>query len=65
MVKCGKFEEGIWESQIFPKFCEIIKKSLIASTHNSTHRENTFEFFGADFMMDENLNVYLLGYYFN
>ena len=35
-------------------------QSTLASAHNSDQRDNIFEFFGADFMLDESLNVILL-----
>ena len=38
----------------------IIAETTLASAHNSDHRSNIFEFFGADFMLDQDLNVILL-----
>ena len=39
---------------------KIIADTTLASAHNSDHRDNIFEFFGADFMLDQDLNVILL-----
>ena len=48
--------------EIFPKFIEIIKHTMLCSKNkiNLNNRNYCFEIFGYDFMMDEDKNVYLL-----
>ena len=54
------YGENIWYEKIYPQMKNILKHTTLASSHNSSHRENTFEFFGADFMIDQDLNIILL-----
>ena len=51
-----------FREEIFPKFIEIIKHSVL-SVRNKINKNNLnycFEIFGYDFMMDEDKNVYLI-----
>lgn len=50
----------IWYNKIFPQLKEILAIATVSAAHNSSQRPNTFEFFGADFMLDENYNTFLL-----
>jgi hypothetical protein len=48
--------------EIFPKFIEIIKHSMLSAKNkiNLNNRNFYYEIFGYDFMMDEDKNVYLI-----
>ena len=48
--------------EIFPKFIEIVKHSMLCAKNkiNLNNRNFCFEIFGYDFMMDEDKNVYLI-----
>lgn len=51
---------GIWNEQIFPQMKEILAETIKANADTCDQRQNTFEFFGADFMLTDDLNVILL-----
>ena len=48
--------------EIFPKFIEIIKHTMLCAKNkiNLNNRNYCFEIFGYDFMMDEDKNIYLI-----
>ena len=48
--------------EIFPKFIEIIKHTILCAKNkiNLNNRNYCFEIFGYDFMMDEDKNIYLI-----
>ncbi len=48
--------------EIFPKFIDIIKHTMLCSKNkiNLNNRNYCFEIFGYDFMMDEDKNIYLI-----
>ena len=51
-----------FKEEIFPKFMEIIKHTMLCSKNkiNLNNRIHCFEIFGYDFMMDEDKNIYLI-----
>lgn len=51
-----------FHSQILPKMKELATDSIRAtySMLDPERREHNFELFGLDFMLDENLNVYII-----
>lgn len=49
-----------YQEKIFEDMKNILIESCLSSQENSTHRKNSFEVFGADFMLDEKLNVWLI-----
>ncbi|CBY37619.1 unnamed protein product [Oikopleura dioica] len=49
-----------YQEKIFEDMKNILIESCLSSQENSTHRKNSFELFGADFMLDEKLNVWLI-----
>ena len=68
-----KFEGDMWECEQFSQFLgngkwkeihEKIKNAIICSFYacrtEIKHREKSFELFGYDFMIDEDLNIYLI-----
>jgi len=51
----------LWNETVFPQMKSILKEVTSDSFEKEgTLRKNTFEFFGADFMIDEKLDVFLL-----
>jgi hypothetical protein len=51
-----------FREEIFPKFIEIIKHTMLSAKNkiNLNNRNYCFEIFGYDFMMDEDKNIYLI-----
>ena len=51
-----------FKEEIFPKFIEIIKHTMLCAKNkiNLNNRNYCFEIFGYDFMMDEDKNIYLI-----
>jgi len=51
-----------FREEIFPKFIEIIKHTMLCVKNkiNLNNRNYCFEIFGYDFMMDEDKNIYLI-----
>ena len=51
-----------FREEIFPKFIEIIKHTMLCAKNkiNLNNRNYCFEIFGYDFMMDEDKNIYLI-----
>jgi tubulin monoglycylase TTLL3/8 len=51
----------LWEESVFPQMKNILNEVTNDSFEEEPNlRKNTFELFGADFMIDEKLNVFLL-----
>lgn len=50
--------QDLWMSKVYPALKKIVKHSLLAV--GNLGRNNSFEIFGYDFMIDENLNPWLL-----
>ncbi|KAL7680376.1 putative tubulin-tyrosine ligase/Tubulin polyglutamylase [Plasmopara halstedii] len=57
-LKMGK--PTIWDAQIHPRMKEIIVQSLQCVQDLVQHRSNTCELYGYDFMLDANLNPWLI-----
>lgn len=55
--ECG---EDMWNKKILGKIKKIIIKSLQSAEDSVVHRENSFEIFGYDFMIDANLRPWLI-----
>jgi len=53
-------EEGVYENKIQPQVKQGIIGSIMAARDMVVHRENSHEMFGYDFMVDTNLNVWLI-----
>ncbi|OMJ89548.1 hypothetical protein SteCoe_8248 [Stentor coeruleus] len=53
-----EFEYDVWNSRIFPDIKHIVKRSLISV--GNLGRKNSFELFGYDLMVDNNLNTWLI-----
>jgi len=51
---------NIWEEQIVPEFRRILIDTCLSSQDSSESRKNTFEIYGADFMLDAQLNPWLI-----
>ncbi|CAG5096874.1 Oidioi.mRNA.OKI2018_I69.XSR.g14823.t1.cds [Oikopleura dioica] len=49
-----------YQEKIYEDMKNILIESCLSSQENSTHRKNSFEVYGADFMLDEKLNVWLI-----
>jgi hypothetical protein len=54
----SEFGQDIWSQKIYPKMKKIVKYSL--ENVGNLGRKNSFEVFGYDFMIDEELNPWLL-----
>uniref|UniRef100_A0A1B0GHY1 Putative tubulin glycylase 3a-like protein n=1 Tax=Lutzomyia longipalpis TaxID=7200 RepID=A0A1B0GHY1_LUTLO len=54
----GKLE--LWEERIYPGMQRAIIGSMLASQDNMDRRPNTFELFGADFMVSEDFYPWLI-----
>lgn len=50
----------IYKSMIWPQICSQIKGSALSVQDMVQNRKNSFEFYGYDFMVDENLKVWLI-----
>lgn len=53
-----KYGEDVWGKKLFPRIKEIVKMSLLAV--GNLGRKNSFEIFGYDFMVDNELKVWLI-----
>ena len=49
-----------WEEKIWPQLTKAVKYSVFAIRDQCEHRNNSHELFGYDFMVDTNLNVWLI-----
>jgi len=58
LKKCGYGK--VWEKRIFPAFQQILIETCLAAQDTAEHRKNSFEIYGADFMLDEQLNPWLI-----
>lgn len=54
----SEFEHDVWNTRIFPDIKHIVKRSLISV--GNLGRKNSFELFGYDLMVDNNLNTWLI-----
>lgn len=50
----------IWEENLWPQIKKYVKASLQSVQDQVDNRKNSFEFFGYDFMVDEDLRVWLI-----
>lgn len=50
----------LWESEIVPRMKQIILWALMSTQDVVVNRPNTFELFGVDLMIDEQLNMWLV-----
>lgn len=55
-----RFGEGTYENKIWPQIKKYVKASLMAVKDQVDNRKNSFEFFGYDLMVDEDLRVWLI-----
>ncbi|CAD7951915.1 unnamed protein product [Amoebophrya sp. A25] len=55
-----KYCVDTWSSKIVPEMSKIVKMSLLAVQDGIEHRKNSMELFGYDFMLDEDLKVWLI-----
>ena len=53
-------EQDLWTHKIWPQIKNIIKMSLISVMDSVEHRKNSFEIYGYDFMIDEDLKTWLI-----
>ena len=53
-----KYNEDVWQEQIFPRIKDIVKWSLFSV--GNLGRKNSFEILGYDFMIDDRMNVWLI-----
>ncbi|CAG9317781.1 unnamed protein product [Blepharisma stoltei] len=53
------WQRNVWQDEIFPKIRKIVKMSLM-SVGNLGRRQSSFEIFGYDLMIDENLQPWLI-----
>ncbi|XP_065224835.1 tubulin glycylase 3A-like isoform X2 [Planococcus citri] len=56
----SKGKPEIWETTIYPGMCQNIIGTLLASQDTMDHRRNCFELFGADFMLTDNCQPWLI-----
>eukprot|EP00440_Ansanella_granifera_P059211 gb/GFBE01064184.1/.p1 GENE.gb/GFBE01064184.1/~~gb/GFBE01064184.1/.p1 ORF type:complete len:820 (+),score=197.24 gb/GFBE01064184.1/:1-2460(+) len=56
----GKPVEDPWLEIVQPAMKNAVLRSLECAQDNVMHRSNSFELFGYDFMVDEDLNVWLI-----
>lgn len=54
------YHGNVWETKIRPRIHKIIVTALQSTEDVVIHRENSFELFGYDVMIDENLNSWLI-----
>lgn len=60
MKEFGNSENDIFAQKIMPQIKKGVIASILAARDMVTHRENAHEMFGYDFMVDTNLNVWLI-----
>ncbi|XP_029348656.1 tubulin glycylase 3A-like isoform X1 [Acyrthosiphon pisum] len=53
-------QEYVWDELIFPGMSESIYAVLQAATDTSFYRDNTFQLYGADFLITDNFIPYLI-----
>lgn len=53
-------EEDVFQEKVWPQICKYVTCSLESVQDMVEARKNSFEFLGYDFMVDENLNVWLI-----
>jgi len=56
----GKVVEDPWREIVQPAMKNAVLRSLECAQDNVMHRPNSFELFGYDFMIDEDLKVWLI-----
>jgi len=49
-----------WEKKLFPNLAEIVKQTVCAACYTIEHHPCSFELLGFDFVLDEELNPWLL-----
>lgn len=49
-----------WESDMIPKLAKIVKATIYSGSDVIEHRENCFELYGFDFVLDYKLNPWLI-----
>ncbi|CEM28295.1 unnamed protein product [Vitrella brassicaformis CCMP3155] len=52
--------KGAWEGRLLPQIRYIILHTILAATHSLTGREKSFELYGFDILIDEDLHPWLL-----
>ncbi|XP_041433698.1 tubulin monoglycylase TTLL3 [Xenopus laevis] len=52
--------ENVWEDVMVPGIKKIIYQTMQVSQNKVTHRKNSFDIYGADFMFSENFNPWLI-----
>lgn len=53
-------QEYVWEELIFPGMSQSVYTVIQAAAGTSFYRENTFQLFGADFVITDNYVPYLI-----
>eukprot|EP01038_Epipyxis_sp_PR26KG_P012342 gene12342-16553_t len=56
----GKEEEDLVLTKIQPRMKDIAKWSLMCASEMIEHRKNSWELYGFDYMVDDNLNTWLI-----
>jgi tubulin monoglycylase TTLL3/8 len=51
---------NVWDQKIIPAFRRILIETCLAGQDTAESRKNSFEIYGADFMLDEQLNPWLI-----
>jgi hypothetical protein len=54
------YGQQTWENSIYPKIVDLIRTSLLSVSESMMDRKNTFENFGFDIMIDEDLTPWLI-----
>lgn len=60
MLVQDRYGGDIWKNKIQPRMKEIVLYSLASAQEAIISRKNSHELYGYDFMVDENLNSWLL-----
>ena len=58
--KDGQFPTDPWTEKVVPQIKEAVIASVLAGQEWLVHRDNSYELFGYDLMLDEELNVWLI-----
>lgn len=58
LKRCGY--GNVWQKKIVPSLERILIETCKASQDTAESRKNSFEIYGADFMLDEQLNPWLI-----